>query len=380
MSKTTPNKYCSVRRRESRSLHDERKENLNKKPRTVDIIEVIAEGDDPESAVLSLNVITARFREGLILFDHGKIKIYFDTHGRIRAGIKNISEKHKKKVSELYDIYTTYTRFIAYQDEMGTLMVLPNNVYCSSIFNQLNEDFGKNGIRPLKAAVKLEDLLRPEITIQSSLTTCEECAKQFSGPMTFTNHCTHDRNKLKREASNCTDMISLIVAKKKIFHGIEKVPVAYKRRSRLPKTKPQYKEYTVMHVMHEVRPAFYDRFQLARHEHVQDENGFDPSHSQQAISTDNSIMFNREISYGIGQRSGANYYRNNLSAIATNNSQLTEGESSNTTQRQSDTPRYPRYDNYPERLKSYARWIARRPEPTTLSHAGFFFTSGYFNV
>ena len=40
-------------------------------------------------------------------------------------------------------------------------------------------------------------------------------------------------------------------------------------------------------------------------------------------------------------------------------------------------PRYEKYRDYSERLRSYARWIQRHPDPTSLSSAGFFFTSNY---
>jgi hypothetical protein len=38
-------------------------------------------------------------------------------------------------------------------------------------------------------------------------------------------------------------------------------------------------------------------------------------------------------------------------------------------------PRYQEYADYSERLRSYARWTKNNPDPTSLSKAGFFFTS-----
>ena len=38
-------------------------------------------------------------------------------------------------------------------------------------------------------------------------------------------------------------------------------------------------------------------------------------------------------------------------------------------------PRHPDYADVSERLRSYARWTHRRPDPTALANAGFFFTS-----
>ncbi|XP_060588564.1 baculoviral IAP repeat-containing protein 3-like [Ruditapes philippinarum] len=373
MSRVTLNKNSSIRRRQSRSLHNNCDSKSKAEPRTVDIVEVIAVNNDKCSVLISIEAITERFKDGIVLFDNGKIFVYLNKHSTYRTALENVPDKHIKNLSEMHDVCALYEVFITYRNEMGKIQIIPNNLYCGSIFQHLHEE----RIKAFITIVNFDELTRSE-NITQAFDMCENCeTKSFVGPMVRECNCQSkgiDFRKIKDEEKwlKSEEKLSLTNTKKKIFRSLKKVPILFQYLTPLQKL-PCLIPREIKKI-YPIGPSFHGQYNQPVH--ASDEHGFDESHSEQVISTDHSLPFNSGTTFVIGQESSIHHYRNNYSALGLNNTHLLARETNNTPQRRPrPSAKYPSYDNYAERLVSYARWTHRRPEPTTLSEAGFFFTN-----
>jgi hypothetical protein len=297
---------------------------------------------------LSLQQLAERFPLGIFLFDFEILNIFLNPPGNLLHTLENTLSAQQKRISELFDVYSTFKTVLVYRNTKGNFLILPKNVYFKSIFKQLGE---RMDIYP-QPIIYLDDIIKGE-SHNESYALCEDCSKEKKSAPTLLscNHMEIHSNAIKTKDKK-EHNISLKLTKEKLYNSIKKVPTTH-----FSKDLPQLpKQVTPNSKTAKVYPSFTDQYNLPVQQ-VTDE-----SEGEQVISNDHSTMYQADISYGLDQGFGNYYDRHN------SNAQSAQG-------RPHAPPRHPDYANGIARFLSFERWIHTRPDSKTLSEAGFFFTS-----
>ncbi|XP_053384541.1 baculoviral IAP repeat-containing protein 3-like [Mercenaria mercenaria] len=377
-----PNKNASVRLRQAYVGQNKSTVNSSAAYNKVDplstkcgTIRIIPTDEDPDSAVMSLELLAECFIEGLILFDYGKITVYLNQSADFLSDIENTAFAEQREFSHLHDVYVTYKTFLTYRNRYGKILILPKNQSFFTIFKRLNEGIYDGEHMKPDLSVLLKDFYRQKELFQRNETKNDgpECCEYYvSGPMVETcrhiqSHMCETENQLDESNRKCREFFSLRMSKRKIYFGIKRVAKPLLQRfGLLPRLPPPLsREKIAFHYPLEGQFKFPVQ--------VSDEQRDDEARNEQVVPTYHSIIYRDDISYGLASQSGNN---NGVYTPVTNNTQSAIRETEDfAQQRPRIPPRHSDYSHYADRLISFARWFHRRPDSATLSQAGFFFTN-----
>lgn len=273
------------------------------------------------------------FNECVLMYNDGKITIFLllpsnivETLGKTCLAIRHISHR-------VEDVYIYNKSFIMFRNTIGDMLVIPRNCNVNVMFQMFDDFRNQQHFKSASVCVKLEDF-HTDIFRNSKCSEClysfihynsDNCVKCHQTDVEETDSGT---NSLNQENNNDSRHVSVKQYGRYLHYCYKKVTLPNLTKER-------------------VNPLFEEK-----------------PHLPTQISADEQRQTNH-YEYAIS--------RDHLWLLPPCNYSFTTSKEKPGDRR----PRYPEYADFTKRMMSYGHWVHGRPDPTSLSEAGFFFTSKF---
>ena len=297
---------------------------------------------ESDQNVLSyIGSLCRHFNGCVFLYELGYLKIYLNPSLNITKSLdESIEHNHRKmhleKIGSLSTFYDTFLVYVKSDREQSLLMKEDKTEY---MFDLFKEEYSHKIV-----SAKLLDILQ-----HSDISFDEELNQQN----------IINNSKISDEKSS-----------------ISKVSLKLLRKISLPDLVSSYITHRTSIVIPFLRDVPVNENypqQVSDEQNVDDRSLFLFSNGLSLpVTTDNTSGLTNDERNVSSSYSGQNTVPGEASSSANNSAAFTGTGNMSYSARGA---RYPNYTQYHERLASYARWVRPRPDPNTLSKAGFFFTS-----
>ncbi|XP_053391904.1 uncharacterized protein LOC128554639, partial [Mercenaria mercenaria] len=303
----------------------------------VKAITILQESSSSVQILPHIEYIFKFFGDSLLLYESGQVQVFTQLSTTLSDKLTYFARQSlpRLKLENIGSWSQLHECFLIYKLNDGDTIVLPQVSQTTYFFEQLKENISV-------VYVKLDDILEENNTI----------VKCLPSEILHRHNYSESSNYFTWKDAFCT------TTRKISLKSLSKVRT------------PTFDSSSIVFPLS-------GEFQMTENfpQQVTEEQN-DEGRSVFAFSNGQSlpVTSDQASSLAIGGNSLSRYHGHNASsgneiAHASNLMHFSRNQS-NTVQR----PRHPDFIEYNDRLRSYARWTRRSPDPNTLSRAGFFFT------